>query len=154
MSRRFGTGLLLFGAMVAATGAVGGRFTAQGLGSWYDGLPKPSWTPPGSVIGMVWGVLYVLIAVASATVRSKAPARGFVALLVINLILNAGWCYVFFAARRPGAALAEIAVLELTCLGLVLLAARASRAAAWMLVPYAAWVAFAGALNASIVRLG
>ncbi len=154
MIRGFGTGLLLFGALVAATGALGGRFTARGLGPWYDGLPKPSWTPPGSVIGMVWGILYVLIAVASATIWAKAPAGGYVALLVVNLILNAGWCYLFFAARRPGAALVEIVVLELTCLGLILLASRVSPTAAWMLAPYAAWVAFAGFLNGSIVRLG
>jgi benzodiazapine receptor len=100
-------------------------------------------------------VLYVLIAVASAMVWSKTPAApgGYMALLVLNLFLNAFWCYLFFAARRPPAALAEIAILELTCLGLIFLASRASPAAAWMLAPYAAWVAFAGFLNWNIVKL-
>jgi tryptophan-rich sensory protein len=92
---------------------------------------------------------------ASAIVWAKSAdgPRGYVALLVFNLALNAFWCYLFFAARRPPAALAEIAVLELTCLGLVLLASRVSPAAAWMLAPYAAWVAFAGFLNWNIVKL-
>jgi tryptophan-rich sensory protein len=155
MSRSFGMGLAVCGALVAAAAAAGGRFTAMGIGPWYDGLAKPSWTPPGSVIGAVWTVLYVLIAVASAIVWSKSPAapRGYVAVLVLNLFLNALWCYLFFAARRPPAALAEIAILELTCLGLILLASRTSPAAAWMLAPYAAWVAFAGFLNWNIVKL-
>jgi tryptophan-rich sensory protein len=155
MSRTFGSGLAVGGALVLAAGLIGGRFTSMGIGPWYDGLAKPSWTPPGAVIGAVWTVLYVLIAVASAIVwsRSKAPPGGYAALLVANLVLNALWCYLFFAARRPGAALAEIVVLELTCLGLVLLASRVSPAAGWLLAPYAAWVAFAGFLNWNIVRL-
>ena len=155
MSRSSGMGLIVCGALVLAAAVAGGRFTAMGIGPWYDGLAKPSWTPPGSVIGAIWTVLYVLIAVASAIVwtRSPAPPGGYVALLVVNLVLNVLWCYFFFAARRPGTALVEIAVLELTCLGLVLLASRTSPAAAWMLAPYAAWVAFAGFLNWNIVRL-
>ena len=155
MSRSFGVGLAVGGALVLATGLLGGRFTSMGIGPWYDGLAKPAWTPPGAVIGAVWTVLYVLIAVASAIVwsRSAAAPGGYAALLVANLALNAFWCYLFFAARRPDAALAEIVVLELTCLGLVVLAARASPAAAWMLAPYAAWVAFAGFLNWNIVKL-
>ena len=51
MSRRFGPALAVAGAAVALTAAVGGRFTALGIGPWYDGLAKPAWTPPGSVIG-------------------------------------------------------------------------------------------------------
>ncbi len=146
-------GLLLFGALVAATAVLGGRFTARGMDGWYQSLAKPSWTPPGSVIGAVWTVLYILIAVASAIVWAKGAAVGYMVLLALNLILNAGWCYVFFAARRPGVALLEIAILEATCVALVVLAARASTAAAWLLAPYAAWVAFASFLNWSIVRL-
>ena len=155
MSRSFGTGLAVSGALVAATALIGGRFTAMGIGPWYDGLAKPSWTPPGAVIGAVWTVLYVLIAVASAAVWNRSPAApvGYATLLVANLVLNALWCYLFFASRRPGAALTEIFVLELTCLGLVLLASRTSPAAAWLLAPYAAWVAFAGFLNWNIVKL-
>lgn len=155
MSRSFGVGLALSGALVAVTALLGGRFTAMGIGPWYDGLAKPSWTPPGGLIGAIWTVLYVLIAAASAIVWSRSPAApvGYAALLVANLVLNALWCYLFFAARRPDAALAEIVVLELTCLGLVLLASHASPAAAWLLAPYAAWVAFAGFLNWNIVKL-
>ena len=33
--------------------ALGGYFTSQGLSTWYPALIKPSFTPPGYVIGMV-----------------------------------------------------------------------------------------------------
>ncbi len=155
MSRSFGAGLAVFGAAVAATGIVGGRFTALGIGPWYDGLAKPSWTPPGAVIGAVWTVLYVLIAIASALVWSRTGPlpRAFVTVLAVNLVLNAAWCWLFFAARRPPVALVEIGALWVTCVLLVVLAAPKSKPAAWMLVPYAAWVAFASFLNWSVVRL-
>jgi tryptophan-rich sensory protein len=155
VTRSFVSGLALAGIAVAATAVLGGRFTAMGIGPWYDGLAKPSWTPPGAVIGAVWTVLYVLIALASALVwsRSAAIPRGYAAVLIVNLALNAGWCYLFFAARRPAAALAEIGILWVTCLVLVALAARASAPAAWMLAPYAVWVAFAGFLTWNVVKL-
>ena len=156
MSRSFGAGLAGAGLAVLVTALLSGRFTAMGIGPWYDGLAKPSWTPPGTVIGAVWTVLYVLIAVASAVVwsRSPEPPRAYAAMLLVNLVLNAGWCWLFFAEGRPGAALVEIGVLWLTCVALAALAWRVSAPAAAMLAPYAAWVAFAAYLNGTIVKLG
>ena len=60
------------------------------------------------------------------------------------MALNAGWCWLFFTAQRPKAALAEILVLEASTLALT------RRAPA--VAPYAAWNGFATALNAAIVR--
>lgn len=155
MSRSFLSGLALAAPVVFDAAAIGGRFTAMGLGPWYDGLAKPSWTPSGRVIGAVWTTLYVLIVMASALVWSRSPEApgAYAALLLGNLVLNAAWCWLFFGIRRPDLGLAEIAVLELTCVALVALAARVSPAAAAMLVPYAAWVAFAGFLNGTIVKM-
>ena len=68
----------------------------------------------------------------------------------LQLGFNLSWSFVFFGARLPGAALADI-VLLVGALGVtILLAARVDRAAAWLLAPYAAWVAFAAVLNAAI----
>ena len=154
MSARFAASLAVFGGAVALTGWLGGRFTAEGIRSgWYAALAKPDWTPPGWLIGAVWTLLYVLIASASAILWRREPYPAYAALLAVNLALNAYWCRLFFSERRPGAALVEILVLEATCVGLVVLASRRSGLAAGLLAPYAAWVAFASFLNASIVRL-
>src|SRR5664279_963316 len=67
-----------------------------------------------------------------------------------NLMLNAGWNWLFFTARRPRWALAEILLMEASALDLTRRAAQVDRGAAKMLIPYAGWVAFATALNASI----
>lgn len=145
--------VLVFGVLTFAAAFVGRVFTARGLGPWYDSLAKPAWTPPGAVIGAVWAVLFTLIALASALVwRAERPV-GYTVALILNLTLNVLWSYLFFARRNPAAAFNELLVLELSSLALVAFAAPHSRAAALLLLPYPAWVAFAGILNRTIVRM-
>jgi benzodiazapine receptor len=145
--------LLIFGVVCFAAAGLGGMFTSRGLGAWYDGLGKPSWTPPGSVIGAVWTVLFALLAVASALVWKSGRPAGYTAVLAANLVLNVLWSYLFFAQRSPAAAFKELFLLEASCIALIALAAPFSRAAALLLVPYAVWVAFAGFLNWTVVRM-
>jgi len=151
--RGFWPRLLVFGVLTATTAWIGGRFTARGLGPWYDGLAKPSWNPPGALIAAVWTVLFSLIAVSSAILWSRGRPVAYTLALGVNLALNVFWSYLFFARRSPSAALGELVLLELTCVALVLLAWPVSRAAAVLLLPYVAWVAFAGFLNGSIVKM-
>ena len=141
-------------AAVTATAVAGGIGTDVRSG-WYAGLDKPGWQPPGWVFGPAWTTLYGLIAVGSARVLDRAPAderRTFALALGANLVLNTGWTWVFFSAKRPHLALAEILVLEASTLDLVRRAARVDPAAAGLLAPYAGWVGFATALTASIAR--
>lgn len=72
------------------------------------------------------------------------------ALWSVQLLLNLAWSPLFFAAGLVGVALLEIFVLWLAVAVTVVLFARTSKPAAWLLVPYLAWVTFAMALNAGI----
>lgn len=63
------------------------------------------------------------------------------------------WSALFFRLQRPDWALLEVGLLWLSILGLILLSARRSPLAAWLLTPYLLWVSFAGMLNFSVVRL-
>ncbi|MEO8518244.1 MAG: TspO/MBR family protein [Dermatophilaceae bacterium] len=141
-------------AAVVATAAVGGLATDV-TSRWYNDLDKPAWQPPGAVFGPAWTTLYALLALASArTLDHLEPSErpAFATAFGANLVLNAGWNWLFFKARRPRWALAEILLLEASTLDLTRRAAKADRPAAAMLVPYAGWVAFATALNAAIAR--
>ena len=71
----------------------------------------------------------------------------------LNLILNFLWSLVFFGLRSPQWAFVELAGLWLSIAALIALAWRGSRLAAWLLVPYLAWVFFAGVLNLFIAFL-
>ena len=142
------------GLAVTAT-AVAGAAPTDPRSGWYAGLDKPPWQPPPPAYGLVWTPLYGALAVAAARTLDRAgpTERGrFATAFAANLALNAGWNWVFFGARRPKAALAEIALLELSTLDLVRRSGRVDRTARRLLLPYAAWVAFAAALNAEIAR--
>jgi tryptophan-rich sensory protein len=145
--------LLLFAAAVAAAALVGGLAAATSAQE-YAGLIRPSWAPPAGVFGPVWTVLYILIAVSAWLVWRRAgwttPAHP---VWCAQLVLNAGWTPLFFAAGLIGVAFAEIVVLWVAVLATIVLFARTDRLAAGLLLPYLAWVSFAGALNLAIWQL-
>jgi benzodiazapine receptor len=152
-------GLAGFLALSFAVAGAGGAITATSVGGWYQGLAKPWFNPPDWVFGPVWTLLYAMIALAAWRVwRLRGwRARGAIepALLVwaLQLALNLCWSFVFFGARMIGAALLEIVVLLAAIVVTLRLFARIERLAAWLLAPYAAWVAFATLLNAALWRL-
>ena len=150
--QRLGIAAAGWGAAVTAAAVVGGLATDTGS-EWYRQLDRPSWQPPGWVFGPVWTVLYVLLAI-SATLAHRdvgGPRRRIVfGLFAANLALNAAWTWIFFRGHDPRAAGIEIIVLLATIVALIALLRPHNRAAAAALVPYGAWVTFAGALTWSI----
>lgn len=138
-----------------AAAAVGGAATAR-AGAFYAELAQPQWAPPGWVFGPVWSLLYTLMAVAAWRVwcvRGFRGARAALGLYVGQLAVNALWSWLFFAWRLGGIAFAEILVLAGMVLGLINRFRRVSPAAAWLLVPYLAWLVFAAALALAMWRL-
>lgn len=145
--------------VVIAASAIGGAATNAGMADWYPAIRKPSWTPPGWVFGPVWTVLYVMIA-ASATLallalRRRAADQRLVIVccepvmivFFIHMALNAFWSVAFFAMRSPWLAFGVIGAMILSLIVLISGFGRVSPAAARLLMPYLAWVSFAGALN-------
>lgn len=125
-------------------------------GGWYAGLAKPAWNPPSWVFGPVWTVLYALMAIAAWRVwryGGWAKQKVALSLFVVQWALNALWTPLFFGLHRPDWALAEILVLLLAILATVRASWRVDRIAGALLIPYAAWVAFATVLNWTIWRL-
>jgi tryptophan-rich sensory protein len=143
--------LVLFLALVVGGGLIIGYLTAPG--EWYAGLVKPLFNPPNWVFAPVWTVLYVLIAVAGwrTFVRDRAgfPMKLWWGQLALNFI----WSPVFFAAHQIGLALLVILLLLAAIIAFIAASWRQDRFAAWLFAPYAAWVAFASVLNASIFAL-
>ena len=141
----------LLASGVAALGA-----SATDIGPWYQALHKPSWQPPDWLFGPVWTLIFGLTAYAGVLVWNAArpPARmRIMALFALNALLNVLWTELFFNFHRPDLALIEVVPFWLSIVALTAGAGTVSRRAAWLLVPYLAWVAFAGYLNLVIVRL-
>lgn len=150
--------LLLFSAAVAATAFFGSQFN-PGRGEtaeWYGLLQKPSFNPPGWIFPIVWTALYVLMVVSAYRVwRAPEGAARKRALILwwAQLAFNAVWSPIFFGARRPEFALADLALLVPAAFAYVIVARRVDRAAAAVMLPYLGWISFATVLNAAIVRL-
>lgn len=141
-----------FGAAVALV-AVLGALAASSSAETYRALELPPFAPPSWLFGPVWSVLYVMIAVSGWLAWRAGAGVVAVGAWVAQLLLNLAWTPLFFAAGWYGVALIEIVALLVSIAVTAVLFRPASRAAAWLLVPYAAWVAFATALNAAIVVL-
>ncbi len=131
-----------------AAGAIGAFFTVSAIPVWYAALAKPVFAPPSWLFGPVWTTLYLLMGVAAWLVwRNKRTApllrRRALRLFFIQLVLNAVWSPVFFGLHSLSGALALIVLLWLAIAVTIAAFARVSRAGAWLLAPYLAWVTFA-----------
>ena len=148
--------LLAIGPVMAAA-ALGSLVTTPNIPTWYAGLAKPSFTPPNRAFGPVWGLLYLGMMIAAWRLLSLAPwqrGRGAaLAAFFVQLALNAAWSWAFFGLRSPLAGLLVIVPLLAGILVTIRLAWPLDRLASALLVPYAAWVAYATALNFAIWRL-
>ena len=143
--------LILFLILVVGGGLVIGYLTTPG--EWYARLTKPAFNPPGWIFGPVWTVLYVIIAVAGWRIWQRDRGGWPMKLWWAQLALNFLWTPVFFGAHQITFALVVILLMLAAILAFIATARRQDRAAAWMFLPYAAWVAFATALNAAILTL-
>jgi benzodiazapine receptor len=125
-------------------------------GEWYDGLRKPSWNPPGWIFGPVWTVLYTMMAVAAWLVWKRggfAAQRRPLGFFLVQLALNALWTPLFFGLHQTGLAFAEIILMWFAIAATIAAFLKVHRPAAWLLVPYLAWVGFAAVLNGTLWSL-
>lgn len=144
--------LLAVLAPVLAGWAVGWTTAAAARDDWYRRLRKPRWTPPSWAFGPVWTVLYASMGYAAWRVW-RAGGRGWpVALFAAQMALNLAWSPLFFVARDLTAAAVDVGLLWAAVVAMGVTYARYDAAAAWLTLPYAAWVSLATALTVEIRR--
>ncbi len=143
-------------ALVAGFIAILGA-TMTDIGPWYQGLVKPSWSPPDFIYAPAWTLIFGLGAIAATTAWMATPSRAaadtLLGLFALNGFLNLLWSFLFFRLHRPDLAGVEVWLLWASVAALIIVVRRYSRTAAWLLVPYLVWVTIAGALNDAIVAL-
>lgn len=145
--------LLIAVLPVAAAALLGSLATTPNIPTWYAGLAKPPLNPPDWVFAPVWTLLYAAMALALFRILSRPPdaaRRSAVTAFFVQLALNAAWSWAFFGLNSPIAGLLVIVPLLLSIVATIRLFRPLDRVAAWLLVPYAAWVGFATYLNAAI----
>lgn len=133
--------------VTASSGAV---FTP---GRWYEGLKKPWWRPPNWLFGPAWAVLFIMIAISGWLVWREVGFGFALVLYAIQLVLNFLWSAFFFGMRRPDLALYDLMALWLAILACIFAFAPISPTAMALMIPYIAWVSFAGWLNFVMLQL-
>lgn len=143
-------------ALPLLVGAVAGVTTAKAIPSWYASLNQPSFSPPNWIFGPVWTSLYIVMGISLYLVWVQPPGRERnLALIIfgIQLMLNFGWSYIFFYYKNLGLAFVEIIVLWVAIIFMVVFFHRLRPLAAYLNIPYLAWVTFASILNGAYYRL-
>jgi tryptophan-rich sensory protein len=136
---------------VVLLGLASGRIGDSSYGNiWYTQLDKPMLMPPGWVFGFAWSILYIMMGAALALILAARGARGreiAIAFFVIQLALNLAWAPVFFTLHRIMLAFGLIIAIFLWAAVTTILFWKIRRVAALLMVPYLAWLLFAGYLN-------
>ena len=135
-------------------GSIGSLVTTTGPDSWYAGLAKPFFTPPGWVFAPVWITLFTLMGIALYLVwqegTEKPEVRKAIAIFGVQFVINIIWSFLFFGLRSPLLGFIDIIVLWFMIAAMIAVFYRVNRTAAYLLVPYIAWVTLATALNGSV----
>jgi translocator protein len=142
---------------VMLLGFLAGRMSGGGEGNpWFDELVKPAAQPPGWAFGVVWPILYFLTGLAASIILNARGARlrgVAIALFVLQLALNLYWSPLFFGQHQVSAAFYLILAIWVAAVATTIVFGRIRPVAAWLMVPYLAWLSFASILNYQIDRL-
>ena len=142
--------LIPFIALVIAAASSGALFMP---GAWYASLNKPSWTPADWLFPIAWTVLYLMIAIAG-WLAWRAGGFGQAAVIWgIGLLLNALWSYFMFGRQDIVTALVDVTALWLATAAFIWSTWNLEPRAAYIFLPYLAWVSFAGALNFAVWQM-
>ena len=144
-----------FALLSLAAGLLGTLVTVTGSDSWFAlELIKPAWQPPNYLFAPVWTILYILMGVAAGYVVSQGWSKKEVkiatGIFLIQLVLNVLWSYLFFGWHMLMAATIDIVALFVMICFMMYLFYHIKHVAAYLLIPYVLWVAFAAVLCATI----
>lgn len=159
---------IVVGALSGALSGAGGRNQSQYSEQLRRRVPG---SPPPSVFGPVWTLLYTLMGVAIVLIvgairAQTAPGASvtqsitknplFVAaigLFALQLFINFMWSIIYFRWQNAKVALWAIVALDALVAVTTVLFFKIKPLAGALMIPYAAWLAYATYLNVKIVQI-
>jgi len=143
--------------LIVLLGFISGQLAGSGEENrWFQMLEKPDAQPPGWLFGVAWTILYALMGFALTLIicarGAKLRALGIV-LFAVQLGLNLFWSPFFFGMHQVTYAFYLLLLIFLTATATTLVFGRIRTLAAWLMVPYLAWLCFAAILNKQIDEL-
>ena len=139
-----------------AVGVLAGWLSRESTLIYSQTISKPPLSPPAIIFPVVWMILYALMGIGAARISmapaSKERSQGL-NLFVAQLVVNFFWSLIFFNAQAFGFALVWLILLWVLILLMILSFRKVDPIAAWLQIPYLAWVTFAAYLNWGVWQL-
>ena len=141
--------------LAEVVGGISALLTREGMKLYDAAVTQPPLSPPMWLFPVVWTVLYALMGISAARISTLSPTAATVCgqkFFFTQLIFNFFWSIIFFNLQAYWAAFLWLLLLWAQVLGMILCYAKEDRTAAWLQVPYLAWLTFAGYLNFWVAR--
>lgn len=154
-------GSLIYTTVFALCFLILGFFSAilTGNTNAYAGLNKPPLSPPPELFAVVWSILYIVIGGVNGSVyflndplKEENRKNGLV-FAFIGFLLNLLWSPIFFGRGEFVAALVDVIAIFILNLICIIEYRKIKPLYAYLLIPYAVWLAFATYLNLGVIIL-
>ena len=157
ISHKIKRNIISYAISIAIALLVGGLSALLTMGnmSLYEEVIQPPLAPPSILFPIVWTVLYVLMGVSAAIIYTdshveKSERTAALMPYWASLFVNFFWSILFFNFRAFLPAFIWLILLEFLIVMTIISYRRINTGAAYLQIPYAVWVAFAGYLNIAI----
>lgn len=121
----------------------------------YEEVVTPPLSPPSFLFPIVWTLLYILMGISAAMIYTDniAPKRlkdRAIYTYAASLFVNFFWSIIFFNMRAFLFSFLWLLLLLFLIISTILQYRKINATAAYLQIPYAVWVTFAGYLNLGI----
>ena len=142
---------IVFLLITFAVASVAAIITAKGMPA-FERINKPAFTPPKLVFPIVWTVLYALMAIGAAMVWNtggKGTAKA-ISLFILQLAMNFLWVVWFFGFQAYLFSFIWLIALIVAVAAMTRAFYNVNAAAAYLQIPYVAWLTLAALLNLAV----
>ena len=145
--------LILFFLIINFGGLYIGSWLMNGgtTSSWYFGLNKAPWTPPGWVFGVAWTTIMICFSIYLGFLFNKRISLNKQLLYGLQVFLNVIWHYIFFNQQLVGPAFITIIALTYVIFYFFFNYKKHLKYKSFLLLPYMIWLLIATSLNAYIL---
>ena len=133
--------------LVNLVGYIASSYMTADTLNWYHALPNSPLTPPDWAFGIVWSVLFFMMALSYFLVWGRASPRWF----VIQLLGNMLWSFCFFYLRSPLLGFICVLFLIFALIMNIRSFSKVSKISGLLLVPTLLWCVFALYLNGFLI---
>lgn len=121
----------------------------------FDGINKPSFTPPSIVFPIAWTILYILMGISSYLIYQSDSSEKKSAFVIygIQLVINSLWTYFFFNLKWFLFSFILVLVILFLVIIMIIKFYKINKTAAYLQIPYVLWLCFAAILSFNVYLL-